>query len=45
MPTLLRLGQVVCKPLFMLYQKNPRAGAYTTVHVATSPQLRATGGK
>lgn len=45
MPPLLYWGQKLCSPIFRAYQKTPPAGAYTTVHVATSPALRGVGGK
>jgi hypothetical protein len=45
MPFILYWGQRLCSPLFLLYQKTAPAGAYTTVHVATAPNLRGTGGR
>lgn len=45
MPPLLYWGQRLCSPLFLLYQKTPPLGAYTTVHVATAPELRCVGGQ
>lgn len=45
MPWLLYWGQRLFSPLFILYQKTPPAGAYTSVHVATSPSLQGIGGK
>lgn len=45
MPPLLYWGQRLFSPLFLLYQKTPPLGAYTTVHVATSPTLRGVGGR
>lgn len=45
MPFLLYWGQRLFKPLFLLYQKTAPAGAYTTVHVASSPKLQGVGGR
>lgn len=45
MPPLLYWGQRLFSPLFLLYQKTPPLGAYTTVHVATCPKLRGVGGQ
>jgi len=45
MPPLFRWGQILFRPVFKLYQKDPKAGAYTTVHVATAPELRGVGGR
>lgn len=45
MPPVLYWGQRLCSPFFLLYQKTPPLGAYTTVHVATSPALRGVGGQ
>ncbi len=45
MPLLLYWGQRLLSPLFLLYQKTPPLGAYTTVHAATCPGLRGVGGR
>lgn len=45
MPFLLLWGQRLFAPIFLLYQKTPPLGAYTTVHVATSPSLKGVGGQ
>lgn len=45
MPPLLYWGQRLCSPFFLLYQKTPPLGAYTTVHAATAPELRGAGGQ
>ena len=39
MPTILRMGHQLFSPFLLLFQKLPHHGAYTTVHVATSPRL------
>lgn len=45
MPWYLYWGQRICSPILWCFSKNPAQGAYTSVHVATSPALRGIGGK
>ena len=44
MPAILRIGHQIFAPLLLLFQKLPRHGAYTTVHVATSPTITKKNG-
>lgn len=42
---LVRLGYWVSQPLMRLVEKSPAEGAYTSVYVATAPELQGIGGK
>ena len=44
MPFILYWGHRMVWPILLLYQKTPAAGSYSTVHVATAPGLRGSGG-
>jgi hypothetical protein len=43
--SVLKLGYWLSQPLMRLVEKSPAEGAYTSVHVATAPELRGVGGK
>ena len=40
-----RAGYALSRPLMALIEKTPAAGAYTTLRVATAPELRGVGGE
>jgi NAD(P)-dependent dehydrogenase (short-subunit alcohol dehydrogenase family) len=44
MPFFMRIGDALAQPLMMLLRKTPAQGAYSSVHVATSPKLEGIGG-
>lgn len=44
MPFVLYWGQRLFAPLLRCYSKTPALGAYTSVHVATAPELKGVGG-
>jgi retinol dehydrogenase 12 len=42
---LVKFGYWISQPLMRIVEKSPAEGAYTTVHVATAPELQGIGGK
>ena len=42
---LIKFGYWISQPLMRLVEKSPAEGAYTSVHVATAPELQGIGGK
>ena len=44
MSFLMRAGDSLSSPIMSLLRKTPPEGAYTSIHVATSPELEGKGG-
>ena len=45
MPLFMRIGDTLATPIMMVLRKTAPQGAYTSVYVATSPELDGVGGK